>query len=153
MAKIISAFPGTGKSHFTANNAVEGKVLDSDSSSYSWLHSADGSKVEPPVRDPNFPKNYMDHIREEMGSAAVILVSSHADVRTALVDEGIDFTLVFPERGLKEEYLERFSKRGSPEGFINLIANNWDVFLDQLEDQQGCETVVLGAGEFISDVI
>jgi hypothetical protein len=153
MVKIVSAFPGTGKSYFTSHNSVEGRVLDSDSSKYSWLLDADGNKIEPPVRDPDFPKNYMNHIREEMDSAAVILVSSHADVRTALVDEGIDFTLVFPERSIKDEYVERFKKRESPQGFIDLIDKNWDVFLGQLEEQQGCEAVLLGPGQFISDVL
>jgi len=49
MAKVISAFPGTGKTYFHRN--AELKVYDSDSSKYSWIKEG--------LKDPNFPNNYI----------------------------------------------------------------------------------------------
>lgn len=142
MAKIISAFPGTGKSYFHQNTDLN--VLDSDSSKYSWI------KEE--VRNPDFPNNYMAHIKENMGSVDMILVSSHAVVRDALVNEGLEYTLVFPERSLKSEYVERFKQRRSPEAFVDLLSKNWDAWISELEEQPGCTKVKLKQGQYLSDI-
>jgi hypothetical protein len=151
MARIISAFPGTGKSHFFRQHEATGLVLDSDSSGFSWVEK-DGEKT----RNPNFPANYMNHIAENVGGlgmGGVILVSSHAEVRDALVDHGHDFTLVYPRRALKDEYMQRFRDRGNPEAFVNLIGGKWDEFLDQLVAQESATHVELGAGQYISDIV
>lgn len=148
MNKVLSAFPGTGKSHFTKNYSGEGVVLDSDSSSYSWL--GEGANK---VRNPDFPSNYMRHIAENIGSASLILVSTHEDVRNGLVDHGIRFTLAYPQRDLKEEYIQRFEDRGSPQGFINLMDAKWDEFVGQLEVQDNADHVVLQQGQFLGDIV
>ena len=41
--KIISAFPGTGKSYYHKNHP--NTTLDSDSSQFSWLYDGDGNKL------------------------------------------------------------------------------------------------------------
>lgn len=148
MNKVISAFPGTGKSHLTSSYGGKGVVLDSDSSSYSWL--GEGADR---IRNPDFPSNYMRHITGQLGTASLILVSTHEDVRNALVGHGIRFSLAYPERGLKDEYLERFERRGSPEGFITLMDNNWDTFIGQLEGQQHADHVVLQQGQYLGDIV
>jgi hypothetical protein len=147
---LISAFPGTGKSHNYRNQpAPPVFVLDSDSSEFSWIINSDGEKV----RNPNFPENYMTHIKENMGTAKIIFISSHKEVRDALVQEGLDFTLIFPERGLKEEYVQRYTERGSPQGFIDLLGREWDNWIDELEGQSFCTHIQLKSNEYISDVI
>lgn len=133
---IISAFPGTGKSHFFRTSNL--KVLDSDSSKF--------DKKE-------FPANYIKHIKENSGKADVIMVSSHKIVRDALVENDIDFVLVYPQKDLKEEYIERYKERGSPDGFIKLLNENWDQWIDEMDQQTGCFKYVLSEGEFLSDII
>jgi len=54
--RIISAFPGTGKSFY--HNTHKDTTLDSDSSNFSWL--ADDKTL----RNPEFPYNYIKHIKE-----------------------------------------------------------------------------------------
>ncbi len=140
---IISAFPGTGKTYFAEHTKLP--VMDSDSSKFSW--------IEEGVRNPEFPDNYMRHIRKNIGKAKVILVSTHEAVRKALVYEGLKFVLVYPDIRLRAEYLERFKQRGSSDSFIKLLTENWSTFIQELVDQQGCERVLLGPGEFISDFV
>lgn len=149
MTKVISAFPGTGKSHFRDNYAGEGVVLDSDSSAFSWLNHADGSKE----RHPDFPGNYMEHITHNLGTASVILVSTHEEVRNALVEHGIEFTLIYPDKSLKDEYIQRFRDRGSPDGFVKLMDDRWDEFVGQLEQQEGATHLQLQAGKYLGDVV
>jgi hypothetical protein len=139
--KVVSGFPGVGKTHFKTNSVID--VLDSDSSGFSWL--------EPGVRNPDFPSNYMAHIKGNIGKVDAILVSSHAVVRQALVDNKIPFALVYPDISLKSEYLKRYVDRGSDASFVKMMDENWETFIDQLQGQENAIHVVLQAGEFLRD--
>ena len=140
--KIISGFPAVGKSHYQENKT---NVLDSDSSKFSWISEG--------VRHPEFPQNYMNHIKDNLDHADTILVSSHKVVRSALVDNDLDFTLVYPKRELKQEYLDRCKSRGSDNAFLEMLSSNWDNFLDELDSQQNCKKILLESGQYLSDVI
>jgi len=74
-------------------------------------------------------------------------------VRQALVDNKLLFILVYPDRSLKQEYIERFKKRKSPFKFINFLEKNWDIFIDQMEKQSNCEKIVLNSGQYLKDYI
>ena len=134
---VISAFPGCGKSHYFRNNKDK-IVLDSESSTFD---------------KSDFPRNYIEHIKSNIGKTDIIMVSSHKEVRDALVENGIYFTLVYPEPSIKEEFIQRYIDRGSSETFIKLLNNNWDSWITQLETQEGCEKIKLKKGEYLSDVI
>ena len=134
--KLISAFPGTGKSYFYNNSDLN--VLDSDSSTFD---------------KSNFPQNYIKHIKDNIGKVDVILISSHKDVRDALVENNIKFTLVYPEKSLKDEYLKRYKERGNDDKFIQLLESNWENWMNELNNQKGCNHIILQSGEYISDKI
>lgn len=136
-ALIISAFPGCGKTHFFNNNSTDDIILDSDSSKF--------DKAE-------FPSNYINHIKENIDKADIILVSSHKDVRDALCANDIDFILVYPDMSIKQEYLERYTERGSAETFIKLVDNNWNSWLDEVNNQKGCYRVRLKKQNYLSDI-
>lgn len=141
---IISGFPGIGKTHFY-NNYPQRNTVDSDSSKFSWIRDGE--------RHPDFPQNYMENIRRMKEITEYVFVSSHKEVRDALVEAGFHFTLVYPDFAHKGEYLERFYERGSPESFVRLIDKNWENFLVELDEQEGCDKIVLGAGQYLSDVL
>jgi len=142
--KVISGFPGIGKSHLFENR-IDLTILDSDSSQFSW--------IEKWVRHPDFPQNYIEHIKVNIGKVDVILVSSHKVVRDALSDNRIEFTLVYPSKYCKDEYLNRYRERGSDEKFVNMMDENWDKFYDECEDQE-CDTKIrLKNEQFLVDVI
>lgn len=145
--RVISAFPATGKSYFTRNTSKD--VLDSDSSNYSWTYLENGEKI----RNKDFPNNYIQHIKENIGKVDIIFVSSHKEVREALVENNIHFTLIRPNVFLKDEYLKRFSERGNDEKFIKFIDDNWFEFVKELANQNNCEKIVLHKGQYISDEI
>jgi Ran GTPase-activating protein (RanGAP) involved in mRNA processing and transport len=134
---VVSAFPGCGKSHLFRNKG-EKKILDSDSSTF------DKSQ---------FPQNYIEHIKFNIGEVDIILVSSHKEVRDALVNEGIDFTLVYPRKDIKDEYIQRYIDRGNDGKFVELLKQNWDNWTDELENQEGCEKIELESGQYLSNII
>jgi hypothetical protein len=132
---IISAFPGTGKSAYYANHLATS--LDSDSSKFSWI-TVDGEKI----RNPYFPKNYIDHIKENIGKYEFIFVSSHKEVREALLINCLFFYLFYPHYNEKENYIKRYNARNSPEAFINLISNNWNDWINECFDCHiGCKNI------------
>ncbi len=134
---VISAFPGCGKSHFFRNNKDK-KVLDSDSSKFDKAH---------------FPQNYIEHIKSNIGKVDIIMVSSHKEVRDALVENEIPFTLVYPSIEIKDEYIKRYIDRGNTGSFVELLNKNWELWLNELEEQIGCDKIRLKESQYISDVI
>ena len=140
---VISAFPGVGKTYCAERTKLN--ILDSDSTNFSWS--------SPGVRNPEFPQNYIDHIKANLDKGGVdfIFVSSHDVVRDALVKAGLVFTLIYPTRSMKNEYLQRYRNRGSDENFIKLLDGSWGKFMDSLEEQQNCKHIQLKNGEYLSD--
>lgn len=100
ITKVISGFPGAGKSYFATHCGSNLVVQDSDSSQFSW--------IRPGERHPDFPQNYIQHIKDLLGTADIIFVSSHKEVRAALVEAGVPFMLVYPKRNAKAEFLARY---------------------------------------------
>lgn len=153
VTQIISAFPGTGKteywgrSNFMYSLDPADKVLDSDSTKWSKLE--DGSL------NPEFPENYIQHINDNIGKVGVILVSSHENVRQALVDANIPFWLVYPydDPFTKKEYIERYVARGSVPAFIDLVHSNWSDWITSCDLQKGCRKNQLGPDSYLSDVM
>lgn len=134
--KIISAFPGTGKSMYHQKHRET--TLDSDSSNFSWTIDENGNKV----RNPEFPKNYIKHIKENIGKYEFIFVSSHKDVREALLDECVFFYLVYPNSARKDEFIERYKNRGNDEQFIKLVSDNWDSWMEEVRFiPDGCKYI------------
>ena len=144
MTRIISAFPGTGKTYLFTHPPAGKVILDSDSSKFSWARRG--------VRNPKFPTNYIEHIHDHLGKADYILVSSHRDVRDMLHKVGMPYIAVFPSLGLMHEYLRRFTLRGSDPGFVALLGQNWTGWIQDMS--RDCQHgIVLGAGEYLSDVV
>lgn len=133
--KIIAGFPGIGKTE--CKKLLGERALDSDSSDYSWTMDAHGK-----TRNPNFPKNYIGHIQNKIGKYEYIFVSTHKEVRDALLDNCIFFYLVYPHHDAKWNYVERYRKRGNPESFIELVAKNWLDWISELHlVGPGCQQV------------
>ena len=131
---VIAAIPGCGKSYTTTNEAEKFQgVLDSDSSQFSWIKDSNGKNTN--ERNPNFPKNYIEHIKSQLGKVEVIFVSSHKEVRKALEQEGIEYFLVYPNIFQKKEYIQRYQKRGSDKKFINLLSANWDLWIEECDEE------------------
>ncbi len=160
MALIICGFPGVGKSFaftesFQRENSL--KILDSDSSLYSWLWEDDASKSVDDkgqnIRNPDFPENYIHHLTENMNYADIIFVASHSVVRNALKAHNIPFIQVYPYKELKDEYISRYKARKSDDRFIDTLSKNWDSFIESLENEKDVIHVRLKEAEFLSDIL
>lgn len=145
-ALIVSGFPGVGKTTlFNQNRDLV--LLDSDSTNFSW------ADVEKKIRHPDWPNNYIEHIKNNLDKADLIFVSSHDVVRRALVASGLRFSLVYPSLGMKDEYIRRYVDRGSSEGFVKLLRSNYENWIAELSSQTDCTHVVLSSGQYLADVL
>jgi len=138
---VISAFPGCGKSYCYKNYQDKFTILDSDSSNFSWVKDSEGNNTK--ERDPNFPQNYIEHIKDNIGKVDFIFVSSHAEVRKALIENNIKVILVYPDKSLKNEFIKRYKERGNDESFIKFIDSNWDKFIDDIENDNQYSNITL----------
>lgn len=168
MQLIFSAFPGCGKSTLfrkapeyglvpcqVAKNEDGVPVITTPPApaGSTYLFDSDSSLFD----KSNFPHNYIEHIKGIMESYenVIILVSSHEEVRAALSANGIEYILVYPDRSLKEEFIQRYIDRGSPESFVKMMEEKWDVFIDscvnKLSSHNQAGDYVLKSGEGLAD--
>jgi len=146
--KIIAAFPGCGKSSFFRQ--YPDLCLDSDSSNWSWLIGKDGLKE----RHPEFPENYIKHIKENLGKVKWIFVSSHDSVRDALIENQLPFYLVYPSIDRKDEFLENYINRGNDDHFIQLLNNNFEKWVNDCSNTNSpfCMRVCMIDGYLIDEL-
>jgi hypothetical protein len=143
-ALVVAGFVAAGKTHAAGLPLDFGPVIDLDASLFSYLPSGD--------RNPNFTNDYIKAIIEHLPDRCVILLSSHGSLRTALVDSGISFTLVYPVPDAKQAWIGRLSKRGTPQ-YIPIVDSMWDEWLEECKSQEGCDHVTLQADQHLSDVL
>lgn len=143
--KVISGFPGVGKSFLFFNQDADITILDSDSSKFSWIREG--------VRNPDFPTNYIQHIKAHLGKVDYLFVSSHEVVRDALKENDIPYTLVYPAMELKMEYLARYRDRGSSWEFVSFIDKNWETFIADIERETFPQLIQLGKGKVLANVL
>ena len=138
-AILVSAFPGMGKTYAFNTLGKQLKILDSDSSKFD---------------KSDFPKNYIEHIKENIANNDIIFISSHKEVRDALEMENIDFDLFYPSKNRRNEFLENYVARHSPRDLIMKIDNHWNEWIDEIEhdSNKNCHAHCLShTGEFIGN--
>lgn len=127
---VISAFPGVGKT-----KAVETvpNLIDLDL--------------------PGIPMGeYIDKINDHLGNGLIVLVPSWETLRQAMRDAGIVYSIVYPQRDLKGDYMLRYIKRGSDDKFLTTLNNRWDAFIDTCESDPSDDHLVLKQSQaFLSD--
>lgn len=132
---IISAFPACGKTWCVNNLKDKFDMSDSDSSNFSWVDNITENGTLVRERNPEFPKNYIDHIKSLIGEKDFIFVSSHDVVRNALKENGLPYFLVYPDNTSDNKCLwtQRMTGRGSPNSMISFVMSNWDNFIEDMK--------------------
>lgn len=61
--------------------------------------------------------------------------------------------LVYPSIELKDEYIDRYKKRGNNKLFITLIQDNWDEWIKELKDSKVERKIELKTGQYLTDYV
>lgn len=156
--KIYSVFPACGKTWLYEHQEEYGwKILDSDSSEFSWIYQIgeDANNWTVRKRNPDFPNNYIKHIKKNISKYDCIFVSSHAAVRQALDDAGIDFTIVYPDYNCKAEWVGRCfirEQNGESGCGAKVMYDNFDQWVREcFEVGKSHKEIVLDATEYLSE--
>ncbi len=154
MNKIISAFPGIGKTTLVQINK---NYIDLESSDYKWIDIDKTLPIEErkgtaKTINPDFPNNYIKKINELTGMGFNVLISSHKEVREALQAQGIEYTIILPSLDMKEEMISRYLSRGNQESFVNLLKTNYEKFVGDLSIDPN-EKIILKSGQYLSDLV
>lgn len=155
---IIAAYSGTGKSSFGARfeNAVDlasmpwHRILPPKNSEE---ENESGKGRMDVFTDPLYPDNYIIHIlRAEREHDYVLIPTDMQVVRRLREQYGRTIVLCYPGDELKDEYRERFIARGNSEDFLNLFIERWDNFLEPVREYEDAVHIVMGAGEYLTDL-
>jgi len=160
---VVCGFPGIGKSYYVKNynnrsiwadtHDTMFKVYDSDSSSYSWIDKNDHSKG----RHPDFPNNYIKHIKAVNTDNSLVFVSSHKEVRDALKEANIPYVIVYPdlEKCYKHEYivLRIYRRERAYEGLTETLSKNWKKWIKEINDDEYGIKLTINHNIYLDDLI
>ena len=121
MSKVISAFFGCGKTTATLKLKDKKRILDLDASLF---------------YNNNFPKNYIDCLKENIDKYDIIFVSSHEIIRGEMNKNNIEYILYYPDISRKNEIIELYKQSGNNERFLKFINNNFDNFIESIENDK-----------------
>lgn len=125
---IVAGFAGIGKSWLKNESLLSQKwtVTDQDS-------------ADVVCKEGNWETNYVaDAISKAQRPYQIILISTHDKVREQLVAQQARFVLVYPDESLLQEYIDRWTARGSDPRFIKHMKENWPEYVRGCEEQTNC---------------
>ena len=142
--KIVSGFPGIGKSSINNNSAL--------------------NLGEYRIRTNKLDRHtYFSLILEAIisGEYNLIFVSAKTETRQFLENNFLKYNLVYPAKNLKEEYLERYKRRNTVPGysntqsFVNNMNKKWNVIINDYYQYKStfCKHIILKKGQFLSNVL
>ena len=98
-------------------------------------------------------KEYVSDVKKNYGVFDYIFISTDPGGLKLLHNEGFEITLVYPENGLRNEYLDKYIERDSPYDFIGTFMKHWNIWLNELKEQNYCKHIVLKSGQYLQDVL
>lgn len=133
---LCAAFCGTGKSYLCNNFAENYMELEC------WEY-----------RKGDFPNNYVQDVISMIGKTKYLFISTDPVILKLLNKLGVKIQLFYPENELRNEYLDRYINRDSPQDFIGAVMKNWDTWINELKEQNYCKHTVLQKGEYLQAVL
>ena len=136
MTKLCAAFCGCGKTYVCEKTNTKSIEIEY------WKY-----------KDKGLQKEYLEDIKNQLGKVDYIFLSTEPEGLKLLHKEGYDIILVYPEKELRNEYLDRYIERDSPYEFIGAFMKYWNPWIEELTKQKYCQHIVLKKGEYLGDVL
>ena len=133
---LYASFCGTGKSYLCEKYPETHHELEC------WKY-----------RDSDFPSNYIEKIKQTIDSYTYLFISTDPIVLNELHSQGYKIVLIYPQKSLKNEYIDRYKRRGSHKDFIETLDKFWYKWLSELSSQKNYEEVILEGNMFLEDIL
>jgi hypothetical protein len=109
------------------------------------------------VLNEEYPTNYINRIKSEMGKYDYIFVEADLSLMTAMLEKSMDFILVYPDINAKTDWIGRCIVRGDSLAICNAMKWTWEPSIKNLyefsEYHPEIPTYVLKNGQYLSDVV
>ena len=153
MGVFIYAFSATGKSTVAKKYS---NVIDMESTKYKYedcIEDDESAKSTDRIFNKDWPDNYFKALDEVKSSYDYILISDEI-CDDYLKVNNYEYWWVYPNRELKDEYMDRCRARGNNEEFIYWYSKLWDKWIDKCEnDKNATKHIKLNKNEYLEDVL
>lgn len=158
--KVIVCGPAIGKTYLADH---DNRFVDIDGLRAIYKYGLDKNSKEYESGKLNrgkvVKKDYMEYAKnlliKTIEDGKIALLSYHEDLVNYLIDNKIDYCLVYADLDSREEYIERMKERGNPDNFIYEMTNEdiWKEFHKKdEEDTNPTYKIKLKKGEYLSDI-
>ena len=89
-------------------------------------------------------KEFLQDIKKLIGVVDIIFLQTDIESLNLLNNEGLEIILIYPQKNLRNEYLDRYIERDNPYDFIGTMMKYWDKTIDELSNQTNCDWLVMG---------
>lgn len=147
---VISAYPCCGKTYACEHYKNKFLMIDSDIEQFNSITiDCYGNKD----KNPEFPRNYIEYIKDNIGKVDFIFVSSDLQVRAAMEKAGIRYCTVFPQIDMLNEWVGRMYRRGSSDFSIMFLIEHWRRFVENIyREPHGYGIWRLKSNEYLDDL-
>ena len=157
---IIAGFPGVGKSYLEKHykNAIE-----LESSYFYWINpmieelwGVEEAKGHPDrIKKEDWLQDYMNAIEQERHRCDYLCIVMFEEVLDELIKRQIPFVLVFPKLALKDEYMQRYLKRGNKADWIKSMEDIFETCILNILYGYGwyAKSYFLDSGTYLADIL
>lgn len=103
------------------------------------------------VDNPNFPNNFIQYIKENIGKVDVIFVDGDIRIRQWLNEAKIKFVTIYPWSSCLQEWIGRMYLQDYPDFIIRHKINGWHHKVYSVKKPYGDQLIRLSHGEYISE--
>lgn len=103
------------------------------------------------VDNPDFPDNFIQYIKENIGKVDVIFVDSDVRIRQWLNEAKIKFVTIYPWSSCLQEWIGRMYLQDYPDCIIRNKINGWHHEVYTVKEPCGDQLIRLSHGEYISE--
>lgn len=103
------------------------------------------------VDNPDFPNNFVQYIKENIGKVDVIFVDSNIKIRQWINEAKIKFVTVYPWSDCLPEWIGRMYLQDYPDIIIRNKINRWENETYPVKEPYGDQLFRLSHGKYISE--
>ena len=103
------------------------------------------------VDNPDFPDNFIQYIKENIGKVDVIFVDSNIRIRQWLNESKINFVTVYPWSSCLQEWIGRMYLQDYPDFIIRNKINGWHHEVYPVKEPYGDQFFRLSCGKYINE--
>ena len=131
---LCASFCGTGKTFICENSRIKAVEVEY------WKYKG-------------IEKEFIQDIKKHIGVVDIVFLQTDTESLNLIKNEGLEIILIYPQKNLRNEYLDRYIERDNPYDFIGTMMKYWDKNIDELSNRNYCKHFVLEKNQYITDII